>query len=174
MLDRVPAPAELRAPDPRCWQAQLTELARAIRRALAAHADIARVALGTVPRAPHGLLIAETGLAILRAGGRPGRRLGGRPSLAVCDRRCPRASVAGAQHARQARTLQPTAGLLGIAAGLPNPETVLELVSELSGARLEVLVGPSRARGISRVRSAAMFLLRTEAGLSATETGQVL
>ena len=39
---------------------------------------------------------------------------------------------------------------------------------------MEVLLGPSRTRRVSQVRSAAMFLLRTEAGLSARETGQVL
>ena len=63
---------------------------------------------------------------------------------------------------------------VAIPSGVVNPETVLELVSALSGVRLEVLLGPSRARHVSQVRSAAMFLLRTEAGLSATEAGQLL
>src|SRR5438132_12783694 len=73
-------------------------------------------------------------------------------------------------HAAAVYTLAPVA----IPSSVANPETVLEVVSALSGVRLEVLLGPSRARRVSQVRSAAMFLLRTEAGLTATETGQVL
>ena len=63
---------------------------------------------------------------------------------------------------------------VAIPSGVANPETVLELVSALSGVSLDVLLGPSRARSVSQVRSAAMYLLRREAGLSATETSQVL
>ena len=53
-------------------------------------------------------------------------------------------------------------------------QEVLEVVSVLSGISVGALLGPGRAQAVSRVRSVAMHLLRTEAGLSAREVGRVL
>jgi transcriptional regulator with XRE-family HTH domain len=53
-------------------------------------------------------------------------------------------------------------------------QEVLEVVSVLSGISVDALLGPGRAQAVSRVRSVAMHLLRTEAGLSAREVGRVL
>lgn len=53
-------------------------------------------------------------------------------------------------------------------------QEMLELVAALSGVSVEALLGPGRARALSRVRSAAMYLLRTEAGLSAREVARVV
>lgn len=51
---------------------------------------------------------------------------------------------------------------------------VLDLIADLSGISTNDILGPSRARKVSKVRSAAMHLLRTEAGLSARQAGRVL
>jgi hypothetical protein len=52
-------------------------------------------------------------------------------------------------------------------------ELVLGLVSAFSGIGRDVLLGPGTARVVSRARRTAMFLLRTEAGLSARQVGQL-
>lgn len=58
--------------------------------------------------------------------------------------------------------------------GLVRAEAVLGLVAALSGVPLKTLRGPRRTRRVSRARTAAMYLLRTEAGLSARQVGEFL
>lgn len=64
--------------------------------------------------------------------------------------------------------------LMGLPARTAACQEVLEVVSALSGISVDDLLGPSRAQAVSRVRSVAMHLLRTEVGLSAREVGRVL
>jgi hypothetical protein len=52
-------------------------------------------------------------------------------------------------------------------------QEVLEVVAALSGVTVAALLGPSRSRTISRVRSVAMHLLRTERGLAMGEVARV-
>ncbi|MDO8186110.1 TetR/AcrR family transcriptional regulator [Conexibacter sp. JD483] len=72
LLDRVLGEVAFPSPDPDDWQTPLKQALRAIRRALAAHRDIAYVTLGRVPTGPNGLAGAERLLSIMRAGGVPG------------------------------------------------------------------------------------------------------
>jgi chromosomal replication initiation ATPase DnaA len=51
---------------------------------------------------------------------------------------------------------------------------VLALVSTASGISRDALLGPSRARAVSEARSAALYLLRTDLGLSAPHVGQII
>ena len=53
-------------------------------------------------------------------------------------------------------------------------QAVLEAVSAVAGISVDVLLGPGRSRSVSQVRSAAMYLLRTDVGLSARDVGRVL
>jgi transcriptional regulator with XRE-family HTH domain len=56
----------------------------------------------------------------------------------------------------------------------PGPDRVLSVVAELTGVPLPTLRGPGRTRPVSRARKLAMYLLRTEAGLSHAEVGRLL
>ena len=58
-------------PDPKRWQEQLKEVARAMRRTILSHRDIVQVSIGRVPMGPNALRLSERVLAILRAGGVP-------------------------------------------------------------------------------------------------------
>jgi AcrR family transcriptional regulator len=71
MLDRVAGEIEVPEPDPERWQEQVKEYARACQKVWTAHADIARISLGTVPTGPNSMRAAEGMLAILKAGGVP-------------------------------------------------------------------------------------------------------
>ncbi|MEU8800150.1 TetR/AcrR family transcriptional regulator [Spirillospora sp. NPDC048819] len=71
MLDRVAAEIRLPVPDPERWQEQLKDLAREIRRVYISHRDIAMVSMGLIPTGPHLLDVAESQLALMRAGGVP-------------------------------------------------------------------------------------------------------
>jgi transcriptional regulator with XRE-family HTH domain len=51
---------------------------------------------------------------------------------------------------------------------------MLRLVSALSGVSLSDITGPSRARAVCKVRSAAIYLLRTDVGLSAKHAAQIV
>ncbi|MBO2453997.1 TetR/AcrR family transcriptional regulator [Actinomadura barringtoniae] len=73
MLDQIVAEVELVEPDPERWQEQVKEVMRSAQRVYAAHRDIARASLGTVPTGPNALRIAENQLAIMRVGGVPKR-----------------------------------------------------------------------------------------------------
>lgn len=70
LLDRVIGEIDVSAfPDGRPWQEQAKDLIREMRRALAAHGDIARATLGRIPSGPNALVTMEAGLAILRLSG---------------------------------------------------------------------------------------------------------
>jgi AcrR family transcriptional regulator len=71
MLDRVIGEIEIPTVDPARWQEQLRDAMRAMRDALAAHRDIARVAIGEIPTGHNAIVGMETILAILLAGGLP-------------------------------------------------------------------------------------------------------
>lgn len=72
MFDRVvgeipaPAPAE-----PERWQEQVREFAIAMHATMAAHSDLARVALGNIPTGPNAMRLSEVMLSILLGGGVP-------------------------------------------------------------------------------------------------------
>lgn len=69
MYDRIAADIEVPEPDPARWQEQLRAYARNAQRVWAAHADIARASLGSIPTGPNRLDVAERVLAILVAAG---------------------------------------------------------------------------------------------------------
>jgi AcrR family transcriptional regulator len=71
LLDRVSSEITVPDPDPARWQDQLADVYREIYRVLNQHADIARVALGTVPTGANTLRVSERVLGILLAGGVP-------------------------------------------------------------------------------------------------------
>jgi AcrR family transcriptional regulator len=71
MYDRIAGEIEVPDPDPARWQDQLRAYARNAQRVLAAHADIARASLATIPTGPNRLRMAERLLAILLAAGLP-------------------------------------------------------------------------------------------------------
>jgi AcrR family transcriptional regulator len=71
MLDRVIGEVTVPAADPERWSEQLREGLRAMRDALAAHRDIARVAIGEIPTGHNAIVTMEGVLAILLAGGLP-------------------------------------------------------------------------------------------------------
>jgi AcrR family transcriptional regulator len=68
MADQVAGEVELPEPDPQHWQEQLKDVCRQVARALAAHADIARVHLANVPTGPNAMRVSERMLAIMLAG----------------------------------------------------------------------------------------------------------
>lgn len=65
LVGRIPLPE----PDPRRWQEQTRELMRELRRALAAHRDIALAGLGRIPTTPKTLAAAELVTTLLKTGG---------------------------------------------------------------------------------------------------------
>jgi AcrR family transcriptional regulator len=73
MADQVASEVKLPEPDPRHWQEQLKDVCRQVGRALAAHADVARVYLANVPSGPNALRISERIFAIMLAGNVPPR-----------------------------------------------------------------------------------------------------
>jgi AcrR family transcriptional regulator len=60
-------------PDPDRWQEQVKDFARASRALFARHRDLARASLGRVPFGPSLVVVVESTLAILKAGGVPDR-----------------------------------------------------------------------------------------------------
>ena len=56
----------------------------------------------------------------------------------------------------------------------PRPDRVLSVVAELTGVPVAAFLGPARTRPVSRARKLAMYLLRTEAGLSHAEVGRLV
>ena len=56
----------------------------------------------------------------------------------------------------------------------PGPERVLSVVAELTGVPVTTLLGPARNHPVSHARKLAMYLLRTEAGLSHAEVGRLV
>jgi AcrR family transcriptional regulator len=71
MLDRAIGEVAVPAADPARWKEQLREVMRAMRDALGAHRDIARVAIGEIPTGHNAIASMEGVLAILLAGGLP-------------------------------------------------------------------------------------------------------
>jgi AcrR family transcriptional regulator len=71
VLDEVLGEIDVPVPDPTRWREQVTALWTDSHAALARNGDIARVLLGRVPLGPNSLRVAETTMAILRAGGVP-------------------------------------------------------------------------------------------------------
>jgi AcrR family transcriptional regulator len=71
VLDEVLGEIPVPVPDPARWREQVTALWTDSHAALARNGDIARVLLGRVPLGPNSLRIAESTMAILRAGGVP-------------------------------------------------------------------------------------------------------
>jgi AcrR family transcriptional regulator len=71
LLDRVSAQVIVPDPDPEHWQDQLRDVLRGLYRVLNEHADIARIALGTVPTGANTLRVSDRMLGILLAGGVP-------------------------------------------------------------------------------------------------------
>jgi hypothetical protein len=56
----------------------------------------------------------------------------------------------------------------------PGPDRVLSAVAELTGVPVVTLLSPARTRPVSHARKVAMYLLRTEAGLSHAEVGRLV
>jgi len=56
----------------------------------------------------------------------------------------------------------------------PGPDRVLSVVADLTGVPVATLLGPARTRPVSHARKPAMYLLRTEAGLSHAEVGRLV
>ena len=73
VLDQVIGEAQVPDPDPRHWQEQLKDVARAQRAASLRHPYIVRISIGRIPMGPNALRYSERVLAILRAGGLPPR-----------------------------------------------------------------------------------------------------
>jgi AcrR family transcriptional regulator len=71
MLDRVALEIELPEPDPTRWEEQVKEFARASRRALGAHRDLAGASLANIPTGPSMLGLIDRLLALLSASGLP-------------------------------------------------------------------------------------------------------
>lgn len=71
MLDSIAAEIRLPEPDPARWREQLKEIASETRRVYTSHRDIAKVSMGLIPTGPNLLAVAETELALMRAGGVP-------------------------------------------------------------------------------------------------------
>ncbi|KNB54105.1 TetR/AcrR family transcriptional regulator [Streptomyces caatingaensis] len=72
-LDRVMAELRLPQPDPARWTEQVKEFARATRELLSRYPAVARMSFGQVPSGPNAVVVLERLLAILTAGGLPGR-----------------------------------------------------------------------------------------------------
>jgi AcrR family transcriptional regulator len=73
VFDRVIGEQQIPDPDPKRWQEQLKEVARAQRDASLRHPYIVRISIGRIPMGPNALRYSERVLAILRAGGVPPR-----------------------------------------------------------------------------------------------------
>ena len=71
MLDHVALEIELPEPDPGDWEEQVKEFARAARRALGAHRDLAGASLANIPTGPNMLGLIDRLLALLSASGLP-------------------------------------------------------------------------------------------------------
>jgi DNA-binding XRE family transcriptional regulator len=56
----------------------------------------------------------------------------------------------------------------------PNPDEILSYVAVLGGVTVDDLCGPSRSRRLIDARAAALYLLRTDAGLTPDEAGEKL
>jgi AcrR family transcriptional regulator len=69
MVDRIAGEIEVPAPDPEHWQDQLRDYARHAQQVWAAHADIVRASLATIPTGPGRLRVIERLVAIMRAAG---------------------------------------------------------------------------------------------------------
>jgi AcrR family transcriptional regulator len=75
MLDRIALEIELPEPDPERWEEQLKEFARAARRALGSHRDLAGASLANIPTGPNMLTLIDRLLALLAASGLPGQAI---------------------------------------------------------------------------------------------------
>ena len=73
VFDHVIGEGQVPDPDPRHWQEQLKDVARAQRAATLRHPYIVRISIGRIPMGPNALRYSERVLAILRAGGLPPR-----------------------------------------------------------------------------------------------------
>jgi AcrR family transcriptional regulator len=71
MLDRTALEIELPEPDPARWEEQVKEFARAARRALGSHRDLAGASLANIPTGPNTLGLIDRLLALLSASGLP-------------------------------------------------------------------------------------------------------
>jgi len=71
MLDRIALEIELPEPDPERWEEQVKEFARAARRALGTHRDLAGASLANIPTGPNMLVLIDRLLALLTASGLP-------------------------------------------------------------------------------------------------------
>jgi AcrR family transcriptional regulator len=71
MLDHVALEIELPEPDPGHWEEQVKEFARAARRALGAHRDLAGASLANIPTGPNMLGLIDRLLTLLSASGLP-------------------------------------------------------------------------------------------------------
>jgi AcrR family transcriptional regulator len=69
MVDRIADEIEVPEPDPEHWQDQLRDYARHAQQVWAAHADIVRTSLATIPTGPGRLRVIEGLLAIMRGAG---------------------------------------------------------------------------------------------------------
>lgn len=72
-LDRVMAELSLPRPDPQRWAEQIKEFARATRALLTRYPAVAQMSFGQIPSGPNAVVVFEGLLAILAAGGLPGR-----------------------------------------------------------------------------------------------------
>jgi AcrR family transcriptional regulator len=73
VLDHLIGEGQVPDPDPRRWQEQLKDVARAQRATTLRHPYIVRISIGRIPMGPNALRFSERVLAILRAGGLPPR-----------------------------------------------------------------------------------------------------
>ena len=71
IFDHVIGEVEVPQPEPKRWQEQLKEVARAVRGVILRHRDIVRISIGRIPMGPNALDLSEGLFAILRAGGIP-------------------------------------------------------------------------------------------------------
>ena len=69
IFDHVIGEVEVPQPEPKRWQEQLKEVARAVRGVILRHRDIVRISIGRIPMGPHALCVSESLFAIFRAGG---------------------------------------------------------------------------------------------------------
>jgi hypothetical protein len=71
MLDRIALEIEIPEPDPEHWKKQLKEFARAARRELGTHRDLAGASLANIPTGPNMLGLLDRLLALVSASGLP-------------------------------------------------------------------------------------------------------
>ena len=69
MVDRIAGEIEVPAPDPEHWQDQIRDYARHAQQVWAAHADIVRTSLATIPTGPGRLRVMDGLMGILTAAG---------------------------------------------------------------------------------------------------------